>query len=43
MSSSIGTVESYVVTASGENCEVHCNAAKGGVIMLTVDGGWLVQ
>jgi glucose 1-dehydrogenase/3-oxoacyl-[acyl-carrier protein] reductase len=31
----IGTVESYVVTASGENCQVHYNAAKGGVIMLT--------
>ena len=24
-----------MVTASGENCQVHYNAAKGGVIMLT--------
>jgi NAD(P)-dependent dehydrogenase (short-subunit alcohol dehydrogenase family) len=31
----IGTVESEVVSASGEHCQVHYNAAKGGVKMLT--------
>jgi NAD(P)-dependent dehydrogenase (short-subunit alcohol dehydrogenase family) len=31
----LGTVESEVVSASGEHCQVHYNAAKGGVKMLT--------
>jgi NAD(P)-dependent dehydrogenase (short-subunit alcohol dehydrogenase family) len=31
----IGTVESEVVSASGEHCQVHYSAAKGGVKMLT--------
>lgn len=31
----IGTVESEVISASGEHCQVHYSAAKGGVKMLT--------
>ncbi len=31
----LGTVESEVISASGEHCQVHYNAAKGGVKMLT--------
>ena len=31
----LGTVESEVVSASGEHCQVHYSAAKGGVKMLT--------
>ena len=31
----IGSVESEVITASGEHCQVHYNVAKGGVKMLT--------
>src|ERR1700691_2105226 len=31
----LGTVESEVVSASGEHCQVHNSAAKGGVKMLT--------
>ncbi len=31
----IGSVESEVITASGEHCQVHYNVSKGGVKMLT--------